>query len=234
LRDNSISEDGILALTDAVQTNTVLVDLNVKLNQPGLRGEIALFKLLKVHQHLSPPTAHTTHSWTTPFSTSQSRPDFELIWKDEGVESTWDASQCRDIIQHFGADSVRPLPLFISLFYYSNYSYSIILKNHARRQVLRQLVEGEGLSPLVGRELLLEHLYIDNTKTAHRFFDSIFPEVRRTMSTAPSLLELTFILLVSTFLSSSSSSCHTTVARGTTRGNRSFDATFEEAESLKC
>ena len=55
LRDNSISEDGILALTDAVQTNTVLVDLNVKLNQPGLRGEIALFKLLKVHQHLSPP-----------------------------------------------------------------------------------------------------------------------------------------------------------------------------------
>lgn len=125
LRDNSISEDGILALTDAVQTNTVLVDLNVKLNQPGLRGEIALFKLLK------------------------SRPDFELIWKDEGVESTWDASQCRDIIQHFGADSV-----------------------------LRQLVEGEGLSPLVGRELLLEHLYIDNTKTAHRFFDSIFPESR--------------------------------------------------------
>jgi hypothetical protein len=26
----------------------------------------------------------------------------------------------------------------------------------------------------------------------------------------------------------------TTVARGATRGNRSFDATFEEAESLKC
>jgi hypothetical protein len=50
---------------------------------------------------------------------------------------------------------------------------------NARLQVLRQLVEGEGLSPLVGRELLLEHLYIDNTKTAHRFFDSIFPEVRR-------------------------------------------------------
>jgi hypothetical protein len=73
LRDNSISEDGILALTDAVQTNTVLVDLNVKLNQPGLRGEIALFKLLKVHQHSPPPhfffscTQHTTHSCTTPF-----------------------------------------------------------------------------------------------------------------------------------------------------------------------
>jgi hypothetical protein len=48
LRDNSIGEDGMLALTDAVQSNKVLVDLNVKLNQPGLRGEIALYKLLKV------------------------------------------------------------------------------------------------------------------------------------------------------------------------------------------
>jgi Ran GTPase-activating protein (RanGAP) involved in mRNA processing and transport len=48
LRDNSIGEDGMLALTDAMQSNKVLVDLNVKLNQPGLRGEIALYKLLKV------------------------------------------------------------------------------------------------------------------------------------------------------------------------------------------
>lgn len=48
LRDNSIGQEGILDLASAVQTNKIVIDLNVKLNQPGLQGEIKLFELQKV------------------------------------------------------------------------------------------------------------------------------------------------------------------------------------------
>lgn len=50
------------------------------------------------------------------------------------------------------------------------------------QQILNQLVEGEGLAPLVGRDLLLQHLYLDSTEVAHQFFDSIFPEVNEAVA----------------------------------------------------
>jgi len=103
LRDNSIEEEGVLSLTSSLRVNTVLADLDLKLNQPGLQGEIALYQMLQV---LYDPQRVSFVLRLIVLLDLKSRPGFELIWKDKEVLSPWSASQCREIINYFGVENV--------------------------------------------------------------------------------------------------------------------------------
>jgi len=45
-------------------------------------------------------------------------------------------------------------------------------------QILNLLGQGKDLYPLMDQEMLLEHLRFEDATTAHRFINTVFPEVR--------------------------------------------------------
>jgi len=124
LRKCGIRSDGVVAITRALtEGNDQVTELDMNANQCGVAGEIALNDMM------------------------MSKPDLYVEWKDVSQESSWDINQIQEIIQHYGVS-----------------------------EILSNILRGFSLVPLIENYKLLGALEIEDQATADDFITTAFSD----------------------------------------------------------